>query len=133
MAGTKDILYDPEDEGIFLSRKWHISDSGYAIWRGLVDGKKQTIRLHRLINNTPEGMITDHINHNRLDNRRANLRTVDFKENAQGIPGRPRHKYFGLPKNITFDKTRGKYMVKKPVQKRFNTLEEAVAFIGVGL
>lgn len=28
MAGSTAILYDPEDEALFLSRKWHISDSG---------------------------------------------------------------------------------------------------------
>lgn len=38
--------------------------------------------LHRVVNNTPEGMYTDHINGNRGDNRRVNLRTCTPSENA---------------------------------------------------
>jgi HNH endonuclease len=38
--------------------------------------------LHRLVNNTPEGKVTDHINGNRNDNRRCNLRTATKSQNA---------------------------------------------------
>ncbi len=37
--------------------------------------------LHRFIMNTPKGMDTDHINGNRLDNRRENLRICTHQEN----------------------------------------------------
>jgi hypothetical protein len=37
--------------------------------------------MHRLINNTPDGLETDHINRNRLDNRRKNLKSVTYQEN----------------------------------------------------
>lgn len=50
---------------------------------GKVDGKYryERIFLHRLVNATPDGFETDHINRNTLDNRRANLRTVTRQEN----------------------------------------------------
>ena len=38
--------------------------------------------MHRVINNTPEGFETDHINGDRLDNRRINLRTVNHQQNT---------------------------------------------------
>ncbi len=32
--------------------------------------------MHRVINKTPKGMDTDHINRDKLDNRKSNLRSV---------------------------------------------------------
>jgi hypothetical protein len=37
--------------------------------------------LHRFIINTPDDMLTDHINGNRLDNRKENLRVVTRSQN----------------------------------------------------
>lgn len=43
------------------------------------------MRMHRLIIGAPDGMIVDHINHNRLDNRRQNLRIVTPSENMRNL------------------------------------------------
>lgn len=89
----KTVLIDDEDEDIFNQYKWHISDTGYVVWRGNKDGRKQTVRLHRLIAQPEKGLVVDHINRNKLDNRRSNLRCVtpaincrnrDEVENAKG-------------------------------------------------
>lgn len=77
------VLIDEGDMGIFNSFNWHISDTGYVLWRGLIGGKKKTIRLHRLIARATDGDIVDHINRNKLDNRRANLRIVDIATNIR--------------------------------------------------
>jgi hypothetical protein len=92
--GDKVMLYDEPDQTIVDRYKWHLSTTGYAVWRGVKDGEKQTIRLHRLINNTPDGMFTDHINHNRLDNRRENLRTVTASENMRNLTDQGKGYYF---------------------------------------
>jgi len=38
--------------------------------------------MHHLVINIPDGMFCDHINHNGLDNRRANLRPVTLTQNV---------------------------------------------------
>ena len=46
------------------------------------DGKRTEILMHRQIMKIPPGMLIDHINHNGLDNRKANLRPVTYAQNA---------------------------------------------------
>jgi hypothetical protein len=66
----------------YLKRwKWRKSKQGYAVRSSYDRGRSITIRMHRLIAKTPDGMETDHINGNRLDNRRVNLRNVSVNQN----------------------------------------------------
>lgn len=126
----KFAIVDDEDIEKVMAYKWHLSDSGYAVNRT----RGKTVRMHRLVNGTPEGMVTDHINRNPLDNRKANLRSCTQKVNAMNGSGRwGQRVYMDLPQGITFDKSRRKYMTKTPTQKRFDTLEAAIAFRGVVL
>lgn len=67
--------------------KWHVfkSSSGkmYAACSNqMFDGKKhKRLFMHRVINNTSDGMDTDHINGHSLDNRKSNLRDVTRSQN----------------------------------------------------
>lgn len=77
-------LVDEEDYETLVSMgKWHLSDTGYAVRRT----NKITIRMHRVLTNAPDGLVTDHINNDPLDNRRANLRVVTQKENSRNQKG----------------------------------------------
>jgi hypothetical protein len=80
-VGKHVVLVDDEDLPLVSrSRNWSPVQSGrhvYAI--GYVGGK--TVYMHRLITNAPKGMDVDHINHDSLDNRRANLRVCSHSEN----------------------------------------------------
>jgi len=72
----KIALVDDEDFEWLNKWKWYFHKTGYATTNG---GK---IFMHRLINNTPQGLHTDHINRKKLDNRRSNLRSVTPGQNS---------------------------------------------------
>lgn len=57
--------------------KWHLNKAGYICY----SKNNNKVFLHRLIANTPDGYVTDHINGNKLDNLRSNLRVTTDKYN----------------------------------------------------
>ena len=80
LSKGKVAIIDDQDYEKVSARKWHFSSStGYAEGhRGV-----KTINMHAEIMNTPFGMVTDHINGDKLDNRRVNLRVCTNMENRQ--------------------------------------------------
>lgn len=89
----KFAMVDDEDFDYLSQWKWGIS-KGYATrksYLGFIDGKHKRgfFSMHRVINKTLVGMDTDHINGDRLDNRKENLRSATRTEN---IFNRPKHK-----------------------------------------
>jgi len=65
--------------------KWYFSPTGYAARTEFVNGKRtgKTILMHRVIANIPEDKFTDHINFDKLDNRRCNLRMCNKSQSEQ--------------------------------------------------
>jgi hypothetical protein len=57
--------------------RWY-AYNGYAVR----NEKNKRIYMQRQIMQPPKGMVVDHINHNRYDNTRANLRNVTPRENS---------------------------------------------------
>lgn len=80
----KYALVDDEDFDYLNQWKWHYGRGGYAC-RGSGHKGYPAIYMHRLIMNTPQGMQTDHINRDKLDNRRNNLRICDASQNRANI------------------------------------------------
>lgn len=78
-------LVDDEDYDFLVQWKWCYHPNGYAIRieRAKINNKVscKTVRMHRVVNNTPKEYLTDHINGNRLDNRKDNLRNCTHSEN----------------------------------------------------
>lgn len=74
--GDKIVWLDKADENIFYARQWYLSKKGYLRNSG-------GVMLHKIILRTQPGMQVDHINGNRLDNRRCNLREVTGAQNCQ--------------------------------------------------
>ena len=62
---------------------WHLC-GGYAARRQ--NGK--VISMHREIMQAPKGMVVDHVNRNKLDDTRANLRVCTRQENARNTDKR---------------------------------------------
>lgn len=113
-AGGKSVKLDDADYNKYGHLRWHLSDTGYAVRR--TNG--ETIRLHRLIMNCPEGLVIDHLNGDPLDCRKTNMRICSQAENARNHHG---------TKGYCFDKSKGKYMVRYRNQfyGRYKTEEEA--------
>jgi hypothetical protein len=77
------VLVDDSDYKKFcVDQIWHAS-SGYASRFTYPEGKPTRTYLHRLIMKPPAGMITDHINGDRADCRRCNLRVVSYSQNSR--------------------------------------------------
>jgi len=84
-------LVDDDDYERLARYPWCYKGSGYAVRRGPVtDGKQSLLYMHKEILNIGPEKEVDHINHDRLDNRRANLRVCDHKQNARNMKRRER-------------------------------------------
>ncbi len=83
----KVAIVDDEDYERLMEYKWCYSSTiGYAVSRTYVGGKKKVLLMHRFILNAPPDKVTDHINHNKLDNRKSNLRICSSSENNRNMP-----------------------------------------------
>jgi hypothetical protein len=79
-------LVDDADYPELSKYKWTFNN-GYASRFSTGEGKdRKIIYMHRLLVNPPTGLEVDHINWNRLDNRRRNLRAVTRTENMLNKP-----------------------------------------------
>lgn len=124
-------LIDDEDFDHVTRWRWKLHPQGYACRSTWVDGRYVTLMLHRVIANTPPHLQTDHINRDRLDNRRSNLRNVTGSVNTmnQGLSPRNTSGYRG----VTWDKARKKWMAttkhlgRYVYLGRYDTAEEAAA------
>jgi len=70
---------DIEDIELIRSHKWFMTNRGYACAKM---NNKNSYPMHRLIMNAPKGMMVDHINGDRNDNRKVNLRLCNKSQNA---------------------------------------------------
>ncbi len=74
-------IVDIDDLKELSKYKWCISKSDGGYLTAIRSEHSTKIRMHREIMQTPDGMDTDHINHNTLDNRRCNLRICTRSQN----------------------------------------------------
>jgi hypothetical protein len=77
----KIAIVDEDDYNSLSQFEWKLGSGGYARRWECSNGKVKTILMHREVNKTPKGFDTDHINGNRLDNRKCNLRTATRSQN----------------------------------------------------
>jgi hypothetical protein len=75
----KVALVDDEDYASLASYCWYFHGS-YAARAGAGGG---TVMMHRHILEAPSDREVDHVNRNRLDNRRCNLRLATTQQNQQ--------------------------------------------------
>jgi len=80
-------IVDDDDYEYLRQFNWSY-DGRYALRTVYNDKTKklETLRMHRLVINTPKGTDTDHINRDKLDNRKVNLRICSHSENLRNKP-----------------------------------------------
>jgi len=79
-------IVDDGDYEVVSKHRWYLTTGGYVISTRRINGRY--LYLHRFILNSPRGIETDHINQNKIDNRRANLRIATVSQNQANVPKR---------------------------------------------
>jgi hypothetical protein len=80
---NNEIAMVDDDEYEEISKyKWNLSNSGYAVRSYRENGKTKTMLMHRQIMCPPENMLVDHIDRNKLNNQKDNLRIASYKDNS---------------------------------------------------
>ena len=103
---TFTILLDAEDAELFDKKKWYVSNSGYLIR----SCKGHTKHFHREVMNTPDDKQTDHIDGNKLNNSKANLRICSYSENMRNkqVGRRTTSGYIG----VAIDREKGNWRAR---------------------
>jgi hypothetical protein len=110
----KFAIVDPDDYARLSKLKWYAGGRGkllYAKHTQKTNGKIEALLMHREVISVPDNMQVDHINHNGLDNRKANLRPVTPLQNMWNI--RRKRGLSGF-KGVTWDKREKKWKVQLP-------------------
>lgn len=113
MAQPQYAKVDPADYKRLRGYEWLAKKGGKSFYarRRVASGEKRKNRLtymHQDVIQVPEGMVIDHINHDGMDNRSANLRAATYSQNMyhrRKRSGATHSKY----KGIHLDKTRRKW------------------------
>lgn len=101
-------------------QNWHLNTNGYY------RNSKTKIYLHQYIIGKKDGLVCDHINRNKLDNRKSNLRLVTPLENSLNKD------VVEKAKGIYFDKSGNRWRACISVNNKtiklgsFKTMEDAI-------
>ena len=127
---ASEFLFDAEDLPLVESRSWYKDKDGYLISCYYFNGRCRFVRFHRIVMDAKPWQVVDHINKNRADNRKCNLRCCRRSEND-----RNRSIYSTNTSGVTgvyFDRKRGKwaasisYNKKRMLIGRFAEKEDAI-------
>jgi len=106
----KFALVDDEDyDRLVAMGKWHVC-AGYASKAGKKSQGQQgmCIYMHRFIMSAQKGVEIDHINGDRLDNRKCNLRLCSHLENLKNQPTARKNNTSGF-KGVCWNKVLNKW------------------------
>ena len=77
------VIVDDEDFAFLNQFKWQYNYKGYAESTFGKFPNRKKLKMHRIITDAPAHLQVDHINGNKLDNRRSNLRLCTNSENQR--------------------------------------------------
>lgn len=126
LGGNRGYAIIDKDKSYLDKYNWSLDGRGYP--NAYENGKG--VKLHHLVIGKPVSpLVTDHINRNKLDNRRENLRFVKRKVNQINIDKPVTNKSGVL--GIHWDNSRRKWLAQIRIDDtpkflgRFDTIEEA--------
>ena len=121
MAQPKYAKVDPGDYKRLRGYEWFATKkrNRFYVRRHVAGGKgkEKLIYLHQEIIDVPQGMVIDHINHDGMDNRKANLRPATHSQNMCHVRKRPGTKHSKY-KGIYWKKRNRKWMAMIGFQKK---------------
>lgn len=124
LSRGQQVKVDADDFEYLNQWKWHLSSGGYAVRS--IDGGNRKVLMHRVVAGTPEDMHTDHINRDKKDNRKSNLRVCTHAENMRN---RSPHKPYKLYKRrdstpdpdsstgVNWVRTKGRWQVRLQINR----------------
>lgn len=121
VGDTYALIDDQDYDTVMAFAPWHLG-LGYAVHGYWEDGKSKAVRMHRLVLGLgTDDPHVDHVNHNRLDNRRSNLRLCTIRQNTRH--SRPQRTYAGDKtsshfKGVDFITARGKWHARIQTKER---------------
>lgn len=94
-----------DDEDFDFLNQWNWTFDKYA-YRQDWKSKITKVYMHRVLMQPSQGLMVDHINRNKLDNRRKNLRIVTASQNGMNRGLSPKNKsgYSGISWSSHFKK-----------------------------
>jgi hypothetical protein len=101
---------DDEDYEWLKRFRWHLHRSGKRTWYARRFSGDRGIMMHNEILSPLPGVVVDHINHNGLDNRRANLRLCMPADNVRN--SRPRKNSSSKYKGVSWDRNSKKWRAR---------------------
>ncbi|MCL2932628.1 MAG: hypothetical protein MGG11_10310 [Trichodesmium sp. MAG_R03] len=108
------VIVDEQDYQELSQYKWYLID-GFAARTIKKDDKRTTIYMHRVIMDAPMGISVYHINHNKLDNQRENLRLV---KGSARMHRRPSVKHSSKYRGVYWCKDKRKWIAEIKVYKK---------------
>ena len=113
----KEFYVDREDFERIKNLCWHETRNGYIANKT----GKDLVLLHRFIMQPPNDLVVDHMNHNRTDNRKSNLRICSIAQNSLNRKIQP----IGIQADVRGKHTYYKVNIHNKYRGCFKTYEEA--------
>lgn len=113
VKSVRTYLIDDEDYEKIKPFKWHLSREGYIVRTMRIPNRNPKAKfLHRLIMGEPEGFEVDHINRNKLDNRKSNLRICTTTENRWNAKKSSNKSMTSKYRGVHFSKSLQRFVAK---------------------
>jgi hypothetical protein len=132
-----EFIIDTQDLGIIgiADFSWQIDERGYVIMNTYCRHDKDYVhrnkyRVHRVIMGCPDELVIDHIDGNKLNNKRSNLRICTQGENNQNLTKLRTNNSTGY-RGVYYNKKLDKYTASVSINKKrvylgaYETAEEA--------